>query len=155
MLSRWNDASWLTPWSGDPLHDIGPFGELRRHMDRMLDELDRRFFAPEGGAPRFSLEDTGDALEVRADVPGFRREDIDVQIERNTVTIRARRETEVPPGYVAHRRERSSYEIARAFTLPCRVDPEKASATLKDGVLVLTLPKIAAEQPRRIEVKVG
>src|SRR5690606_18719647 len=128
----------------------GPFGELRRHLDRMLDELDRRLPAPDG-TPRLSLEDKGEALEVRADLPGFRREDVDVQLERNTLTIRARRETKVPDGYVAHRRERSAYRIARTLTLPCRVDAEKASASLEDGVLVLTLPKIAAEQPRRIE----
>lgn len=156
MLTRWNNGSWPSPWLGDPLHDVGPFGELRRHVDRVFDELDRR--APGASAERsarFSLNDTGEALEVHAELPGFRREDIEVQLERNTLTIRGRREVTPPEGYVAHRRERSSMEIARAFTLPSRIDPEQASATLKDGVLSLRLPKVPAEQPRRVEVNVG
>lgn len=157
MLTRWNNGAWPAPWLGDPLHEAGPFGDLRRHMDRVFEELDRRapITSVERGSSRLSLHDAGEALEVEAEVPGFRREDLDIQIERNTLTIRGRRELAPPEGYVARRRERGAIEIARAFTLPSRIDAEKATAKLEDGVLRLTLPKIAAEQPRRVEVKVG
>lgn len=154
MLTLWND--WPSPWLGDPLREAGPFRDLRRQMDRMLEELDRHAPpAAERGGPRFTLEDKGEALEVHAELPGFRREELEVQLERSTLSVRGRREVSAPEGYVTHRRERRSIEIARAFTLPCRVDPEKASAKLENGVLTLTLPKLAAEQPRRIEVQVG
>jgi HSP20 family protein len=157
MLTRWNNTSWPSPWFGDPLQDISAFGELRRTMDRMFEELDRRFAAPAFGTPtpRFELVDTGEALEVRADLPGFRQEDLDVQIERNTLTVRGRRTVDVPEGYVAHRRERTSMEVAHALTLPCRIDADGATATLENGVLTLRLPKLPDEQPRRIKVKVA
>jgi HSP20 family protein len=148
MLTRWN-GSWAAPWMGDVLEDYGTFGELRRHMSRVLDELDR---TPGHDTP-LTLEDTGEALRVRGELPGFSHKDIDVQIEHRTLTIRAKREVKVPEGYVVHRRERSAMQIARAFTLPCRIDPERANAVLRDGILELTLPKAAEERPRRVEVR--
>ncbi len=155
MLTRWTHAGWPSPWLGDPLTDAGTFGELRRSMDRMFEELDRRMPAPSTERARFVLEDAGDALELRAELPGFAESELEVHLERNTLTVRGRRDVKVPEGYVAHRRERGTIELARAFTLPCRVDSERVSATLKDGVLTVRLPKVPAEQPRRVEVKVG
>lgn len=151
MLTRWN-GGWAAPWMGDALDDYGTFGELRRHMARVLDELDRTPGMP-AGAPQLTLEDTGEALRVRGELPGFAREDIDVQIEQRTLTIRGRREVKAPEGYVAHLRERSAMQVARAVTLPCRIDPDKTSAIYKDGVLTLTLPKAPEERPRRVEVR--
>jgi HSP20 family protein len=153
MLTRWNTNGLTAPWFGDPLAELGSFAELRRQMDRIFEDID----ATTGtgfGAPRFELHDGGEALEVRAQLPGFRHEDIDIQIERRTITIRGSRQTEVPPGYVAHRRERGAMEVARAFTLPCRIDPDRASAVLRNGVLRLTLPKVPEEQPRKVDVRV-
>jgi HSP20 family protein len=153
MLTRWNNNGLTAPWFGDPLAELGRFAELRRQMDRIIDDID----ATTGtgfGAPRFDLRDTGEALEVRAEMPGFRQEDIDIQIERRTITIRGSRQTEVPQGYVAHRRERGAMDVARAYTLPCRIDPNGASATLRNGVLQLTLPKVPEEQPRKVDVRI-
>lgn len=143
-------GSWAAPWMADPFEDFGTFGELRRHMSRVLEELDRG-----AAGPQFDLTDNGEALELRAELPGFRKEDIEVQLERNTLTIRGRREVKAREGYVAHRRERGSMEFARAFALPCRVDAERTDATLEHGVLQLTLAKAPDEKPRRIEVRVS
>lgn len=153
MSTRWN-GSWAAPWMGDAWDDLGMFGELRRHMAQVLDDLDRSPEAAMGrGAPSFELKDAGEALEIRAEMPGFSRENIDVQIEQRTLTIRGRREVTAPEGYVAHRRERGAMEVARAFTLPCRVDPDRTTAALKNGVLELSLAKAAEERPRRVEVR--
>jgi HSP20 family protein len=67
--------------------------------------------------------------------------------------ISGERRTSVPAGYVAHRQERGSYTFSRSFALPCPVDPEKASAAVRDGVLTVTLEKAAEARPRQITVK--
>jgi HSP20 family protein len=56
-------------------------------------------------------------------------------------------------GYYVHRQERVPVKFSRSFSLPCKVDPEKSTATLKNGVLTITLPKATSAQPRQITVK--
>ena len=56
---------------------------------------------------------------------------------------------------MVHRQERTPIKFGRTFTLPCKIDPEKSSAVLKDGVLTVTLAKAPEAQPRQISVKVG
>jgi HSP20 family protein len=160
MLTRWSPSgAWAAPLLGDAFEDWGMLGEMRREMSDLLQSFDRRVggsgLASAWRGPGLDLRDTGEALEIRAELPGFTHEDIDVQIERATLTVRARRTVDEPEGYIAHRRERGAMEVARAFTLPYRVDPAKASATLRDGVLELRLPKSPEEQPRRLTVQVS
>ncbi|HEY8624224.1 MAG TPA: Hsp20/alpha crystallin family protein, partial [Casimicrobiaceae bacterium] len=62
------------------------------------------------------------------------------------------RKAEAPEGYTAHRRERQSFSFAQSYELPTRVDPEKVQASLKQGVLTLTLPKVAEAQPKKVTV---
>jgi HSP20 family protein len=152
MLTRSN-GTWFAPFVGDPFVHMG---ELRRHMSRALEDFDPfpiHALAPRTVGPRFELSDTEDALRVRAELPGFRNEDLEVELEQNTLTIRGKREAKAPEGYAVHRRERGMMELARTFALPCRVDAEKVSAVLKDGVLELTLPKAREAQLKRIEVR--
>ncbi len=65
------------------------------------------------------------------------------------------RKVDAPEGYTAHRRERSGYSFAQSYELPTRVDPEKVEASLKQGVLTLSLPKVAEVQPKKITVNVA
>jgi HSP20 family protein len=131
-------------------------GELRRQMDRALEDFDPfpiHALAPRAIGPRFELSDSEEALHLRAELPGFRQEDLEVELEQGTLTVRGKRGTKAPEGYAVHRRERGTLDFARTFTLPCRVDAEKTSAVLKDGVLELTLPKVREEQAKRIQVR--
>ena len=57
-----------------------------------------------------------------------------------------------PEGYRPHRQERQAYQATRSFALPCRVDPERVRAELKDGVLTVRLAKAAESQPRRVQI---
>jgi HSP20 family protein len=68
------------------------------------------------------------------------------------VTVKAGRKVEAPEGYTAHRRERQSFSFTQSYELPTRVDPEKAQASLKQGVLTLSLPKVAEVQPKKVTV---
>ena len=81
--------------------------------------------------------------------------DIQLSIHQDVLTLSGERKQEVPQGYFVHRQERAPLKFARSFTLPCKVDPEKSTATLKDGVLTITLPKAPEAQPRQISVKVS
>ena len=99
------------------------------------------------------VRDAGDDLLIRAEVPGFNAEDLQVSFEQNTLLIRGERKDAVPEGYGVLRKERSALRFSRAFALPARIDPEKIEAKLQNGILELRLPKAAEERPRTISVK--
>jgi HSP20 family protein len=136
---------------------FSPLDELRRRFDRVFEDIDRepapREAASVAVGPRVNLYDRGAELVLTADVPGLSEKDLQITLDRESLTIRGERKVTPPEGYTAHRRERESLKFARSFTLPAKVDPERASATVKDGVLTLTLAKAADAQPRQIAVK--
>jgi len=103
--------------------------------------------------PHVSLYDAGAELRLRAEVPGLSEKDLDVTVEQSSLSIRGERKADAPEGYSVHRQERGAFSFARRFALPCRIDAEKTTAHLKDGVLEMTLPKVAEEQPRQIRVR--
>ena len=88
-------------------------------------------------------------------MPGLREQDFDIQIEKDTLTLRGSRTVERSGDTEHYRRyERASGAFVRSFTLPPTVDTDRVSAHLKDGVLTLTLPKKPEAQPKKISVKV-
>jgi HSP20 family protein len=149
MLARFND------WSGFPVFAASrtfPVSTLRRELDRLFGDLERAPSFAQSFAPQVSFEDTGEALRLRAELPGLTEKDIDINVTSNVLTVKAARKTETPEGYTAHRRERQSFSFAQSYELPTRVDPEKVQASLKQGVLTLTLPKVAEVQPKKVTV---
>jgi HSP20 family protein len=150
MLSRFSDYS---DWPSFGFADFGrPHPrQLRRELERLFSEVERGVAQP-AGSP-VSFEDQGERFVFRAEVPGLSEADLEINVSGNTLTLRGERKLDAPEGYSAHRRERSAYRFDRSYELPSRVDTEKATATLKHGVLTLTLPKAAEAQPRQIAVK--
>ena len=107
----------------------------------------------EGKSPRVDIIDRETEVVVRAEMPGMKKEDLDVSLNDNTVTIRGtskHEETEEKGEYC--RREMSYGEFSRTLTLPAEVDRAKAKAIFKDGVLELTLPK--AETAKRSSIRI-
>jgi HSP20 family protein len=102
--------------------------------------------------PRTNMYDTGDALEIRLEVPGVRREDLSIKLQGNYLEIKGGRQAETPEGYTSHRRERGANTFTRSFTLPSEVDNAKLEATLKDGVLTLVLGKAEPAKPKQITI---
>ncbi len=161
MLTRWNDVGF-----GGLGREWSALDDLRSQMDRLLLDFERgwetgqdsgrgaRWMAGTGW-PRVGLYDTGPELRLRAEVPGLSEKDLEISVEQSSLTIRGQRKTEAPEGYAIHRQERGNRAFARSFTLPCRIDTEKATAKLKNGVLEMVLPKVAEEQPRQIQVQVS
>ena len=126
---------------------------LQREFDRAFSRAGD-FFAPnsaEGGFP-VDIRETGDLVLVEADLPGFRKEQIDVSLENRVLTISAARE-EVKKDGEHHLRERRTTRMSRAFRLPGTVDESSVEAKLEDGVLTLTIQKREEVKPRKIEVK--
>lgn len=93
------------------------------------------------------------AVHVEAELPGFSEDQIEITMLENRLTLRGSRVTNAPEGAAFLRRERRTGQFSRTIELPIDVDAENVSAEFTSGVLHVTLPKSAAAQPRRIEVK--
>lgn len=90
---------------------------------------------------------------VRASLPGFRREDVSIEVHEGVLTISARRrEEQEHKGERFYRKERRDSSLSRRVALPDSVAEHGAEATLADGVLTLRLPKLEKEQPRKIAI---
>ena len=135
------------------------FGEMRRMLDtfraNMEDTLERVFPSqaslPALKQPRVDVLDLGDALQVVADMPGVRKEDIEINLtpERVEISAESSTETERKEEEYAYR-ERGYASYRRVLDLPADVLPDKAEASFKNGVLEVTLQK---KEPTEVEKK--
>jgi len=132
-----------------------PF-RLMRHFLRWDPYQDLAF--PETGAntfmPSFDVEETADSYHFVADMPGIRREDLELQMAGNRLTISGKRETQTGrEGGKYYAQERSFGTFTRTFTLPEEVESGKVAAELRDGVLHLMVPKSPEIRPQKITIK--
>ncbi len=125
---------------------------------RLFDEMERNFFKGSSiGEFRADIRDTGDAYELEADLPGVKKEDIQVELDNNYLTISAERHAEKDEkdkkgNYV--RRERTYGSYSRSFDVT-GVQTDQITAEYTDGVLKLRLPKKQESLPttRRLEIR--
>ena len=136
-----------------------PFTELENRMNRLFQNLAPWASEGDGGGVQadtvsypVDIRETEDAFQVDAELPGFRRDEIDINFQDGVLSITAERKQETTQGE-QRLTERRYRKTARHFRLPSSVDAEKVEAKLEDGVLHLTLPKREETRPRRIEVK--
>jgi len=136
--------------------------EFQRRMNRLFTELGTGSYGEEqwpgqfwygGGWPVTNLYDNGNELMIRAEVPGLSDKDIKISGNQDALTISGERKVEVPEGYSVHRQEREGVKFSRCITFPAKVNLEKTTATVRNGVLTITLPKAPESQPRQITVK--
>lgn len=100
------------------------------------------------------LVDAGEAYQVRVDLPGFGKDDVELTLSKNTLRVRADRESEPEEDVRYVRRERREGAVDRTVTLPDNVDEAGIEATLADGVLTVTLSKEAtAEDAKSIDIE--
>ena len=135
----------------------------RLSTDTALDELMRGFFvrpmnyepAPQPAQVRVDVSETENAYTVRAELPGVRKEDIDVKIDGNAVEISAevKNEKEVKEGEKVLRSERYYGKAYRAFALGQDIDENATEAKYSDGILELNLPKKASASAKRITIQ--
>jgi HSP20 family protein len=129
--------------------------QLRRRMDRVFDEMDGRPSAAvaRDHFPLANLYDTGKTFVLSVEVPGLTDKDVNITLTQDVLTLSGERKADAPEGYSVHRRERLPVKFSRSVALPARVDPDKAVAQVKDGVLTITLEKATEVQPRQISVR--
>jgi HSP20 family protein len=97
--------------------------------------------------------ETGGEVVVRAALPGVKKEDVQVQHERNTLIIRANRLADMPEGARVRMRELPNGEFTRAIELDVPVDADRITATYADGCLTVRLPKAEPFRTRVIEIR--
>ncbi|MDD5138682.1 MAG: Hsp20/alpha crystallin family protein [Verrucomicrobiales bacterium] len=126
-------------------------------LSNLQDELDRLFESPlTGWAPAVDVHEDKDSFIVSTELPGLKREDIEVTLQDGALVISGERKAEVKQeGVEIHRQERYYGKFQRALTLPTPVALDKIKAQYKDGVLTVTLPKVEEAKPKQIDISVN
>lgn len=148
LLPERNMTGSSENWS--PMSELGQLNErMRRMLEQtfggMLDE-------PAGWIPAVDIEEREDAYVVEAEVPGVKREDVNIEVSGRELTISGEIEERQREG-VIRRRTRRVGRFEFRVALPSEVNPEGVDAKLNDGVLTVRVPKAERAQRRRIEVK--
>ena len=137
-----------------------------REMEGMLDPYSKsRDWPFRGGrdlnttgadwAPRADISETDAAFSITAEVPGIKREDVKINIEDHVLSISGEKNQEKEEkGETFHRIERFYGSFNRSFSLPENVIEDKIEAIFKDGLLILTIPKMEVKKPKSIEIRV-
>jgi HSP20 family protein len=133
--------------------------QMREEMDRLFGQFMRRGEGEEATwgqgmwAPPVDIYETDDAFMLKAELPGFTKEDVNIEVHENRLIIRGerKRETEAKEDQY-HRLERAYGRFERAFWLPTTVDAEHIQASFKNGVLEMRLPKSEKAKPKQIPI---
>jgi len=155
-MERWRPSRGLRHW--------GPFAGLDE-MNRRCEEAFGHPFLPSlwwrrvpteaEWMPPIEMFEKEDKFIVKAELPGMKKEEIDISVVGDTLTIkgerRAETETKEEDYYCC---ERSYGSFVRSITLPTAVDTKKVAATYEDGVLEISLPKAAEAKPKKVEITV-
>lgn len=129
---------------------------LRRQMSELYGAL------TEGAIPMFSagvfpltnVTEDSNNYYVRAELPGIKSDELDIQITSNGISVSGERK--IPGegnGVKYHRREREAGKFSRSINLPCEIDVNAVEASLENGILTVTIPKAEVAKPRQITVK--
>ena len=105
--------------------------------------------------PRVDVIEDSNGITLLADLPGVKRDKLDLKVEGGSLTLEGGIEIDAPQGLEAVFAEVRGARYRRGFTLSSELDTGKIDAQFKDGVLRLRIPKVAQAQPRRIEVRVN
>jgi len=148
-----------------PLYNpAASFTSLRSEMDRLFDaafptlsSLQRDgFFGGLTGEFPLDLYQEKDAFVVRAELPGFRKEDLSVEVDDSVLTLTGHRESESKPdskeknGTTATQEQR----VSRSVSLPDNVNVEKIRAAYENGILTVTLPRSEEAKPKQVAIEV-
>ena len=147
-LMRWHRPE-LTNW--DPVDHLT---SLREEINRLFEtpfegNRESEFF---GWAPALDLYEDHDHIVVKAELPGMRKEDIEVSLHQGSLVISGERRVENESDGESSRSERFFGRFQRALELPKPVDPNNVSASYKDGILVVKLAKTEEAKPKQISV---
>ena len=149
-------ARFKTSEAWDPFHQLS---SLREEIDRLFDQPLAAYNTPQqfwlgGGWPTVDLYEDRDKLVVKVEVPGMKKEDIDISLHDGVLAIAGERKSEEKYARAeTHRSERFVGRFSRALSLPVAVQADKTSANYQDGILTITLPKAEEAKPKQIQVQ--
>lgn len=143
---------WRRDWQ-----DIKSLGDLREEMENMISqfagavghEIPARFRTD----PAVNLYEVAENFVAEFEVPGLSMERLDVEVLGDQLTVKGRRSVIESEQLTFHRRERSASDFSRTIQLPASVAIDRVDATLRDGVLTVTMPKSDTAKATRVEVK--
>ncbi len=141
----------------DPFRDLL---SIQDRMNKLFEETVSRSRAQEGIAastwsPAVDIYETPDTIVLTAELPGFTREDIEIEIRDNTLILKGERRLAKDVQEENYLRIERAYGVfQRSFTLPATIQQDKIRAVFKDGVLELTLPKADGARPKKIAIEV-
>lgn len=139
-----------SPWS----HSRGLQDEIKQVFDRFLGEADHSNVATSQWAPRVDIREDADRFVILADIPGVDPKDIEIHMDKGILTLRGERAADTrDEGSRYSRVERVSGSFHRRFSLPDSADAEGITATGRNGVLQIDIPKKPETTPRRIQVQ--
>jgi HSP20 family protein len=141
-MSRWFDDLWRHAGGFPSLRTARPFGAMGA--------------ASMFGLPPTDVKETQDAYVLRAELPGLTREDVDLQVRGDLLLISGQKAEEKDDAGCAYRvSERRFGRFERSFPIPADVEPDRAAATFRDGILTVTLPKTQAAAHRAAKIEVS
>jgi HSP20 family protein len=143
---------WRWPNVSSALEDVE---RARRQMDRLLSVFTGGASSPtsSGVFPPLIVTEDEETINVEAEIPGIKAEDLDISVVARTLTLSGERKPEETQDVCYHRRERKWGNFRKALTLPDDVNPEAIHAECKNGMLKLVLPKAEHVKPRKIVIK--
>jgi HSP20 family protein len=144
---------------GPALLDFLEFSRMRNQMDNAwrtlrggVDRL-RDSYSP-GVFPLINVTEDDNAITLTAELPGVKVEELELSIKSDTLTLKGEKKiAERPQEANFFRKERVEGKFSRSFSLPVRIDPEKSTASLKNGILTVVLPKSAESRAHQVSVK--
>ena len=123
-------------------------------FENEVEESMSQIFNNSSGLPKIDIEDHGNMVVIKAELPGISEEDIDIEVMDNVMTISGEKKAETEgenKGY--YYKESHTGSFSRSFTLPSEVVADKAIADMKNGVLTISVPKVAPKQAKKITLK--
>ena len=126
---------------------------MQRALDRSrLSDWIGHSTSSHGSYPPVNVFQQGDDLVVTAEIPGVKKEDLEISIKRNQLRISGKKEIKLDDNMSIHRRERSAGNFDRTFNLPLEIESDKVKAELQDGVLALFLPRAEKDRAKTIRI---
>ena len=158
-LARRERQSALSPFRRGGSSPFSELSRIRNQINQLFEDPFSLTAPPtgffEGWSPTVDIYEDKDKITVTAELPGMKKENIDVSLHGNALTVSGERKEEEE-----ERREGENYRSERYFgrfqrtiTLPTPVDPNKIQASYRDGVLTITCPKSEEAKPKQIQVK--
>lgn len=134
-----------------PPRDVFGWEDFFKGFDRFVRDIDRELTS--FGYAESEIQEEPERYVLRVEAPGLSDSDVKVDLNAGVLTVSAERPVNLPKGYAPRRRERSDTRFSRSFLLGDKIDPERTTAEMKDGLLTVSMPKAQGQQRRSIAIK--